>query len=119
MLLDEVLAGLRDVRSGKAVMTPEQADNVLDAIYLLLERNKIMEDLLAYYKNMEREGRLRVLPAVCGKKCGTCGKYDMISRTAYGFCKVREDKNRPGKKLYVNRCRKACNDYVPKEEKAK
>ena len=32
MLLGEVMDGLRDVRDGKAVMTPEQADNVLDAI---------------------------------------------------------------------------------------
>ena len=47
MLLGEVMAGLRDVRDGKAVMTPEQADNVLDAIYLLLERNKVTEEKLA------------------------------------------------------------------------
>ena len=50
MLLDEVLAGLRDVSRGKAVMTPEQADNVLDAIYLLLERQKVTEENLAFYR---------------------------------------------------------------------
>ena len=57
MLLGEVMAGLRDVRDGKAVMTPEQADNVLDAIYLLLERNKVTEEKLAFYrrKAIEKE----------------------------------------------------------------
>lgn len=59
MLLGEVMAGLRDVRDGKAVMTPEQADNVLDAIYLLLERNKITEEKLAYYRRKAIEKNLK------------------------------------------------------------
>lgn len=119
MLLGEVMDGLRDVRDGKAVMTPEQADNVLDAIYLLLERNKITEEKLAYYKGLEREGRLKVRPPMYGRKCGTCESYDIIPGSACGHCKVREDKHRPGKQLYVYRSRGACKDYVQKEEKTK
>lgn len=116
MLLDDVLAGLRDVRDGEAAMTPEQADTVLDAIYLLLERQKVTEEKLAYYKVLEREGRLKVRPPVEGRKCGTCGNYDSIQGSACGYCKVREDRRRPGKRLYVGRSRMACKDNYRKKE---
>lgn len=59
MLLDDVLAGLRDVRDGEAAMTPEQADTVLDAIYLLLERQKVTEEKLAYYRRKAIEKNLK------------------------------------------------------------
>ena len=59
MLLGEVMAGLRDVRDGEAVMTPEQADTVLDAIYLLLERQKVTEENLAYYRRKAIEKNLK------------------------------------------------------------
>lgn len=116
MLLDDVLAGLRDVRDGEAAMTPEQADTVLDAIYLLLERQKVTEEKLAYYKGLEREGRLKVRPPVEGRKCGTCGNYDIIPGTAYGYCKVRKDKYNAKKRLYVGRSRMACKDHYQKKE---
>lgn len=116
MLLGEVMAGLRDVRDGMTVMTPEQADTVLDAIYLLLERNKVTEENLAYYKGLEREGRLKVRPPVEGRKCGTCVNYDIIPGTAYGYCKVRRDKYNAKKRLYVGRSRMACKDHYQKKE---
>lgn len=116
MLLDDVLAGLRDVRDGEAAMTPEQADTVLDAIYLLLERQKVTEEKLAYYKGLEREGCLKVRPPVEDRKCGTCGNYDIIPGTAYGYCKVRKDKYNAKKRLYVGRSRMACKDNYRKKE---
>ncbi len=118
MLLGEVMAGLRDVRDGKAVMTPEQADNVLDAIYLLKERQKVTEEKLAYYKGLEREGRLKIVPPVNGKLCGNCGSYDQIPGIMWGHCMVRKDRYNQ-KPLPVSRSRKACKDYVQKEEKTK
>ena len=116
MLLDEVMAGLRDVGRGKAVMTPEQADNVLDAIYLLLERRKVTENRLAYYKELEREGRLKIAPPVTGERCGTCRNYDRISGMLWGYCRVRREKHHKDQPLAVSRSRKACKTYHPKEK---
>lgn len=115
MLLGEVMDGLRDVRDGKAVMTPEQADNVLDAIYLLLERNKVTEEKLAYYKDLKREGRLKTAPPTKGERCETCRNYDRIQGTARGHCKVRTERNYKDRPLPVSRRKFACKDYVQKK----
>lgn len=116
MLLDDVLEDLRHVENGGRLMDKPLAGQSAEAIEMLLEINRAYEEKLNYYKELEADGRLKVRPPVEGRKCGTCGNYDNIPGSAYGYCKVREDKHRPGKQLYVCRSRMACKDNYRKKE---
>lgn len=116
MLLDDVLEDLRHVENGGRLMDMPLAGRAADTIEMLLEINQAHEEKLAYYKKLEMEGRLKVRPPVEGRKCGTCGNYDIIPGTAYGYCKVRKDKHRPKKQLYVGRSRAACKDNYQKKK---
>ena len=116
MLLDDVLEDLRHVENGGRLMDKPLAGRAADAMEMLLEINQAHEEKLAYYKKLEMEGRLKVRPPVEGRKCGTCGNYDIIPGTAYGYCKVRKDKYNAKKQLYVGRSRVACKDNYQKKK---
>ena len=116
MLLDDVLEDLRHVENGGRLMDKPLAGRAVDTIEMLVEINRGQEEQLAHYKELEIEGRLKVRPPVEGRKCGTCGNYDIIPGTAYGYCKVRKDKHRPQKQLYVGRRRVACKDNYQKKK---
>lgn len=115
MLLDDVLEDLRHVENGGKLMDKPLAGRAADALEMLLEINRANEERLAYYKELEAEGRLKVLPPVKGDKCGVCDHYEPTTGTAYGRCKVRKEKWKPQEPLHVQRCRKACADYRRKE----
>lgn len=115
MMLDHVMEELKTVREGTVAMTPELADNVLDAMYMLMEMRKVSEEKLAYYKELEAEGRMVIRKPAEGEKCGTCRNYDQEPGTLSGYCKVRKERRRPKKALFVYRSRNACKDYRRRE----
>lgn len=121
MLLDEVLEDLRHVENGGRLMDKPLAGRAADTMEMLLEINRCQEEQLAYFKELQAEGRLKILAPLGGERCETCQNYNPFEGKLCGICMVRMRTNKRGEKvggpLFVTRSKRACRDYRKKEEK--
>ena len=121
MLLDDVLEDLRHVENGGRLMDKPLAGRAADTMEMLLEINRCQEEQLAYFKELQAEGRLKILAPLGGERCETCQNYNPFEGKLCGRCMVRMRTNKRGEKvggpLFVTRSKKGCRDYRKKEEK--
>lgn len=68
MLLDDVLEDLRHVENGGRLMDKPLAGRAADTIEMLMEINRGQEEQLAYFKELQAEGRLKILDPMGGEK---------------------------------------------------
>lgn len=119
MIVDEVLEDLRHVENGGRLMDKPLAGRAADTLEMLLEINRGLEEQLAYFKELQKEGRLKILDTLGGERCETCRNYKPFEGKLCGRCTVRMRTNKRGEKvggpLFVTRSKQACRDYRKKE----
>ena len=119
MIVDEVLEDLRHVENGGRLMDKPLAGRAADTIEALVDILRAREEQLAYFKELQKEGRLKILAPMTGERCETCGNYKPLEGKLCGRCTVRMRTNKRGEPvggpLFVVRSKKACRDYRKKE----